>query len=89
MYGIYDMQNMKSIHIPLPIEWYHKLRDVSETLDTTSTELARSAIISFIKEQEKKIISEAIAEFASEYGGSDIDLDKELEEAGLEVLRNE
>ena len=83
------MKTMKSLHIPLSAIWYQKLRQISDNLQTSATELARSAIIELIKEQEKKAISEAISQFASEYGGSEFDLDKDLEEASLAVLSKE
>lgn len=42
----------------------------------------------FIKNQEKKAIDDAISKFALEYGGSEFDIDSDLEETSLEYIRN-
>ncbi len=81
------MTIMKNMHIPLPVQWYEKLKDLAEVSHTSATELVRAAVIEFIKKQEKKTIDNAIAQFASEYGGTEWDLDKDLEDTSLECLR--
>ncbi|MBC7473759.1 MAG: hypothetical protein H7263_05665 [Candidatus Sericytochromatia bacterium] len=81
------MIDMKNMHIPLPIQWYEKLSEISKERNTSATELVRNAVIQFLKEEEKKKVALAIEEFAIEFGGTDFDLDNELEEAGLESLR--
>jgi len=81
------MASTKSMHIPLPVQWYEKLSQISKEKNTTATELVRNAIIEFLKEEERKKINDAILDFASEYGGSEFDLDTDLEESSLESLR--
>lgn len=82
------MGTTKNLHIPIPIQWHEKLKELATLSNSTVTELVRSAIIEFIKNQEKKAIDDAILKFASEYGGSEFDIDPDLEETSLESLRN-
>lgn len=82
----YNMSTMKNLHIPLPIQWYEKLKEFSNVSEISATEIVRNAIIDFLKAQEKKSIDNDILQFASEYGGSEFDLDKDLEKASLELL---
>ena len=83
------MQQTKSLHIPLPLQWYEKLRNLAKSSNTSATEIVRNRIIELLKEEEKQRISKAIEEFAIEYGGTDFDLDKNLEESSLEFLSKE
>ncbi|MFN4149691.1 MAG: hypothetical protein ACK4IX_02010 [Candidatus Sericytochromatia bacterium] len=82
------MATTKNLHIPIPIQWHEKLKELANLSNSTATELVRSAIIEFIKNQEKKAIDDAIIKFASEYGGTEFDIDPALEETSLESLRN-
>lgn len=86
--GLSIMATMKNLHIPLPISWYEKLKEASISTEVSATELVRRAIIDFLKEQEKKSISEEISTFALECGGSSFDVDQELQNAGLELIEN-
>ncbi|MEK7434080.1 MAG: hypothetical protein AABZ74_13170 [Cyanobacteriota bacterium] len=83
------MSTMKNLHIPLPIQWYEKLKEFSNVNEISATEIVRNAVIDFLKAQEKKSIDNAILQFASEYGGSEFDLDKDLEDSSLELLLRE
>lgn len=83
------MPTMKNLHIPLPIQWYEKLKEFSNVSEISATEIVRNAVIDFLKAQEKKSIDNAIFQFASEYGGSEFDLDRDLETASLELLIRE
>ena len=47
--------------------------------------LAREAIASWLEQRDRELRQEAIKQYALELGGSQDDLDSELEAAGLEV----
>lgn len=81
------MSTTKSMHIPFSTQIYEKLSEISKEQNTTATELVRNAVIQFLKEEEKKRVSKAIEEFALEFGGTEFDLDADLEETSLESLR--
>lgn len=81
------MSTTKSMHIPFSIQTYEKLSEISKEQNTTATELVRNAVNEFLKEEEKKRVSKAIEEFALEFGGTEFDLDTELEQASLESFR--
>ena len=51
-----------------------------------ATTLAREAIDVWLKDQTRKATHNAIAEYAVELAGSELDLDHELESAGVEHL---
>lgn len=58
----------------LPLE---KINEVEDFVDFLKEKLARQA---------KEARHQAIAEYAEKHAGSDADLDKELEQAGIECL---
>ncbi|SEJ45364.1 hypothetical protein SAMN04488058_108102 [Deinococcus reticulitermitis] len=78
---------MKNMHIPLSEEVYAVLLAHAKATGESVTALARGAIERLAKEIERERIRSEIAAFAAEYAGTEWDLDPELEEAGLEVLR--
>jgi hypothetical protein len=82
------MKNIKkyNFHVPLPEDLYQKLREEALRSNQPATELARYAINYWLEVRKKQAIHEAIANYAAEYGGTDIDLDKELEFATIEHL---
>lgn len=69
------MPTMKSFHVPLLPSTHQQLRIVSAQLKKPATELVRSAILEWLKEQEQKIVHESIVNFALECGGTEFDLD--------------
>lgn len=77
---------MKNFHVPLPGETYDRLRIAAERSKLPATALAREAIDSWLRQQLRKARHDAIAAFAAEGVGTSLDLDEELEAAGIEHL---
>ena len=77
---------MRNFHIPLPEETYVKLRAESDRAKVPATSLARQAIDAWLKAQAKAARHETIAAYAAEFGGTEFDLDPELEAASVEFL---
>ena len=77
---------MKNFHLPLPEPVYALLRAEAERSQVPATALAREAIDSWLRDQARKARHEAIAAYAAEMAGTDLDLDRELESAGIEHL---
>jgi hypothetical protein len=77
---------MKNFHLPLPEQTYAQLRAEAERTQLSATTLAREAIDAWLKEQARKTRHAAIAAYAAEVAGSDLDLDRGLEPAAVEHL---
>lgn len=80
------MSTMHNFHVPLPKETYLKLRKQAEENKSPATEIARKAIESWLKEQEKKSLDAAIEKYALANAGTKFDLDKEMEDAAVEFI---
>ena len=79
---------MKNFHLPLPEETYLQLRAASDRAKVPATSLAREAIDSWLKAQAKVERKKRMAAYAEEFGGTEFDLDPELEAAGAECIHN-
>ena len=77
---------MKNFHVPLPDETYDRLRIAAERSKIPATALAREAIDLWLRQQMRKARHDAIAAFAAGAAGTPLDLDDQLEAAGLEHL---
>jgi hypothetical protein len=77
---------MKNFHVPLPDETYHDLRIAAERSKVPATALAREAIDFWLRQQARKARHDAVVEFAAQAAGTSLDLDDELEAAGVEHL---
>ena len=77
---------MRNFHLPLPERTYTLLRAEAERARLPATTLAREVIDAWLKDQTRKARYNAIAEYASEMAGTELDLDRELESAGIEHL---
>jgi hypothetical protein len=77
---------MKNFHLPLPERTYAELRAEAERARVPATTVAREAIDWWLRHQLKKARHDAIAAYASEMAGTDLDLDPDLESAGIEQL---
>jgi predicted DNA-binding protein len=75
-----------NFHLPLTPELHEQLRQEAEHSGQPATTVAREALQTSLAERRKQRLHAQIAAFASEYGGSDLDLDEELERAGIEAL---
>lgn len=77
---------MKNFHLPLPENTYKRLRVEAERKQIPATALAREAIDSWLRDQARKARHEAIAAYAEEMAGTELDIDRELEAAGIDHL---
>ncbi len=77
---------MKNFHLPLPEQTYTELRAEAERAQVAATVLAREAIDWWLRQQRRQARHEAIAAYAAEMAGADLDLDRDLESAGIEHL---
>jgi hypothetical protein len=79
-------KSMKNFHLPLPTQTYNQLRAEAERTQVPATTLAREAIDAWLRNQARKARHDAIATYAAEMAGTDLDLDRDLEAAGIEHL---
>ena len=77
---------MKNFHVPLPEQTYSRLRAEAERTQVPATALAREAIDLWLRHQARKARHEAIAAYAAEMAGTNLDLDPDLESAAIEHL---
>jgi hypothetical protein len=77
---------MKNFHLPLPEQTYSRLRAEAERTQVPATALAREAIDLWLRLQLRKARHQAIAAYAQEMAGGNLDLDPVLESAGIEHL---
>ena len=77
---------MKNFHLPLPEQTYADLRAEAERANLPATALAREAIDWWLRQQARKARHDRIAAWAAEMAGTDSDLDRDLEAAGIEHL---
>lgn len=77
---------MKNFHVPLPDETYDRIRVAAGRSEVPATVLAREAIDHWVRQQPRKARHDAIAAYAAETAGTSLDLDTDLEAAGIEYL---
>jgi len=77
---------MKNFHLPLPERTYAGLRAEAERTGLPATTLARDAVDEWLRQQCRKARHEAITAYATEMAGTHLDLDADLETAGIEHL---
>jgi plasmid stability protein len=77
---------MKNFHVPLPEETYDRLRIAAARSKVPATALAREAIDFWLTQEMRKARHDAIVAFAVEAAGTSLDLDDDLEAAGIEQL---
>jgi plasmid stability protein len=76
-----------NFHIPLPSDLHDELREEAERSGQPATAWAREALRTALMQRRRQRLHAEIAAFASDHAGSDLDLDKDLEQAGIEALR--
>jgi hypothetical protein len=76
-----------NFHLPLTPELHDQLREEAEISGQPATTVAREALRVNLALRRKQRLHAEIAAFASEHGGSDLDLDRDLERAGLKALK--
>ena len=77
---------MKNFHVALPQRTYSALRAEAERTQVPAPVLAREAIDSWLRQQARKARHDAIAVYAAEMAGTTVDLDRELESAGVKLF---
>ena len=77
---------MKNFHLPLSEQIHSRLRAEAERMEVPATTLAREAIDCWLRNQSKNARHQAIAAYAEEMAGTELDLDPVLESAGIEHL---
>lgn len=75
-----------NFHLSLTPELHEQLRDEAERSGQPATTVAREALRASLAERRKQRLHAQIAAFASECGGSALDLDEDLERAGIEAI---
>ena len=76
----------RNFHLPLDEDLYRRLRSEAARTGRPATELARSAIEAALRERQRFLLHESIAEYAAAVAGTQADLDPVLERAGREHL---
>ena len=77
---------MKNFHLTLPEQTYIELRAESDRTQTPATSIAREAIDDWLRRQKRKARNDELEAFAAEMAGTEFDLDREFEAAGVEYL---
>ena len=80
---------MFNFHLPLPQDLHEMLREEVERSGQPATSLAREALLYWLAQRRKQRLHEEIAAFARDHAGTDLDLDEDLEQAGIEVILGE
>lgn len=76
----------RNFHLPLPDDLYDRLRAEAQRRNTPATTVARQAIGYYLEQQERMVLREQIAEYASACAETPVDLDDALESAAVEQL---
>ena len=77
---------MRNFHLPLPEETYTHLRAEAQRTKVPATAIARKAIDAWLRQEIRKARYENIAAFAAEAAGTNLDLDRDFEAAGIQHL---
>jgi predicted transcriptional regulator len=78
---------MKNLRVRLPEETHRLLRVTAERTKAPATALAREAIEAWLRQEERRRAQhDAIAAYAETMAGTALDLDADLERAGIEHL---
>ena len=77
---------VRNFHLPLPDQTYASLRAEAERTGLPATTLAREAVDWWLRQQARKARRDAIKAYAAEVAGTNLDLDADLESAGIEHL---
>jgi len=77
-----------NVHVPLSPEIHEMLREEVEHSGQPATTLAREALRDWLVQRKRQRLHEEIAAFAEAHAGTDLDLDEDLERAGIEAILN-
>lgn len=76
----------RNFHIPLPDELYQALRLEAEKRRRPATVLVREVLEGWIERLRAEALHSEITSYAAKRAGSSVDIDGELEAAGIESL---
>ena len=76
----------RNFHVPLPAELYQALRSEAERLRRPATVLVREVLEQWVERLQSEKLHSEIANYAAKHAGSAVDIDAELEQAGIEFL---
>lgn len=77
---------MQNFHVPLPKPLYDRLRNEAKRTAQPATVLVRSAIKEWLDQLEEERLHQEIVAYAKAHGGTEFDLDEDLEAAGIESM---
>ena len=80
------MKDAKNLHVPMPSDLHDELRKMAAQLGKPATVLAREAIERYLGQLHKQAVDAAIQDWAREVMGTQLELDPQLEAAGVEFL---
>lgn len=77
---------LRTFHLPLPDELHDALREEASAEHRPATEVVREALTGFIQARRRQRLAEEIERFAVAEAGTELDLDSDLEAAGVDHL---
>jgi plasmid stability protein len=77
---------MFNFHLPLPEDLHETLKEEAACSGQPATSLAREALVSWLAQRKRQRLHEEIAAFARAEAGTELDLDEDLEQAGIDSL---
>lgn len=80
------MASLSNFHLPLSPDLHDMLKNEAARSGQPATAIAREALRSWLLQRQKQRLHDEISAWAADYAGTDLDLDKELEQAGIESL---
>lgn len=75
----------RKMNVPLPASMHAAVFREARRRGTPATRLVREILDQWLAEQERARQADEIRQFAESFAGTEIDLDPELETAGLEL----
>jgi predicted transcriptional regulator len=80
------MTALANFHLPLPPDLRRMLHEEAAHSGLPATAIAREALQSWLIQRRKQRLHDEIAAWAEESAGTCLDLDEDLEQAGLDAL---
>lgn len=82
-------RSQANFHLPLSSELHEMLREEAERSGQPATVVAREVLETGLTQRRKWRLHQEIAAWASAHAGTDLDLDRDLEQSGIEALETE
>lgn len=80
------LATQKNFQVALPEKVYRELRAEAERANQPAPALVRLAIEAWLEKRREEALDAEITAYAERHAGTEVDLDKELEAAGIEFL---